>query len=37
MNGKNKDVQHVPSQQRLGADLGAAEQHEAHLRPRPGV
>ena len=27
-NGKKQHVQHVPSKQRLGADLGAAEQHE---------
>ena len=31
MNGKQQHVQHVPAQQRLRPDLGAAEEHEPHL------
>src|SRR5690606_28849538 len=29
--GQEQHVQHVPPQERLGADLGAAEQHEPHV------
>src|SRR5690606_37808921 len=30
---EEQDVEHVPAQQRLRADLGAAQQHEPDLRP----
>src|SRR5688572_4641409 len=33
---EHQDVEHVPAQQRVGADLDPAEEHEAHLAPEDG-